>query len=65
MNARGESAAASVSLRRSQELGFAPEPELVRAIDKALGKAPIKEQGEGVLTVEVGKDPDGDDQDKP
>ena len=55
LNALGEVAAAGAFLRRSQELGYSPEPELVRAIDKALGN---KEQGGGVLTFEIGNDPD-------
>lgn len=60
LNALGRTQEAQMSMITAQCLGYTPEPELMRALEKAFEK----EQGEGVLTVEIGQNPDGDARDK-
>ena len=72
LNALGKVEEAVVSMETSRELGYSPDPKLIKAIDKALNPAPEPPGhpinplgGEGVLTMEIGKNPDEDDQDEP
>jgi len=53
LNAVGKVPAAKVCLLKSESLGFRPEPELIKAIDKALKQ----DGGEDVLTMEIGDGP--------
>ncbi len=53
LNAVGRVPQAKVCLLKSESLGFRPEPELIRAIDKALKQ----DGGEDVLTMEIGDGP--------
>ncbi|MBI4880845.1 MAG: tetratricopeptide repeat protein [Planctomycetes bacterium] len=54
LNALGRIIEAKAALDLSRRLGFSPEPALVKAIEEALSRT----QGDGVISIEIGKGPD-------